>query len=189
VKEKCSLYCLINITNPKSLHVFISSIKISSRVRSACSRLMYRERSMSLAHPRFFQKSSLRVISLTALCGEESLLHRILLSVPSEWIPMIRWVYANVYKASGTMRPRNTAYPDWRNIIEPTKNGAETPESHYRSRNEFSLYVAQSVLVGLRGLSDLTLISVVTIRIFYGKQPYNFQKLWNNVLNNIDCMW
>jgi len=179
VKEKCSLYCLINIINPKFLHVFISSIKISSRVRSACRvacpRLMYRERSMSLAHPRSFRKSSLRVISLTALCGEESLLHGILLGVPSEWIPMLRRVYANVYEASDTMRPRNTAYPDWRNVIGLTKNGAETPGSHYRSCNEFSLYVAQSVLVGLRGLSGLTLISVVTIRIFYGKQPYNPQ--------------
>jgi len=158
----------------------MSSIKISSRVRSvcraACPRLMYRERSMSLAHSRSFRKSSLQVISsLTALCGEESLLHGILLSVPNEWTPMILRVYANVYEASGTMRPRNTAYPDWRNVIGPTKNGAETPGSHYRSRNEFSLYVAQSVLVGLRGLSGLTLINVVTIRIFYGKQSYNPQ--------------
>ena len=38
----------------------------------------------------------------------------------------------------GPMRPRNTAYRGWRNVIGPTKNGAETPGPHYRSRNEFS---------------------------------------------------
>lgn len=85
---------------------------------------------------------------------------------------MVRRVYASVYEASGTMRPRNTAYPDWRNVIGPTKNGAETPGPHYTGPvYEFSLRVAQSVLVGLRGLSGLTLISVVTIRIFYSKRP------------------
>lgn len=104
--------------------------------------------------------------------SEESLLHGILLSVPSEWIPMVRCVYANVYEATGTMRPRNTAYPDWRNIIGPTKNGAETPGPHYTGPVTSSLSLAQSVLVGLRDLSGLTLISAVTIRIFYSKQPY-----------------
>lgn len=43
------------------------------------------------------------------------------------------------------------SYPDWRNVIGPTKNGTETPGPHYGSRNEFSLRIAQSVLVGLRG--------------------------------------
>jgi len=87
---------------------------------------------MSLAHPRSFRKSLFQVISLTALCGEESLLHGILLSVPSEWISMVRRVYVNVYEASGTMRPRNTGYPDWQNVIGPTKNGAETLGPHYK---------------------------------------------------------
>ena len=133
---------------------------------------MYRERPMSLAHPRSFRKSLFQVISLTALCGEESLLHGILLSVPSEWISMVRRVYVNVYEASDTMKPRNTGYPDWQNVIGSTKNGAETPGP----RNEFSLDVAQSVLVDLRGLSDLTLISAETTRIFTAMQTYNFRK-------------
>lgn len=134
---------------------------------------MYRERSMSLAHPRSFQKSSFRVIGLTALCGEESLLRGILLSVPSEWIPMIQRVYVNVYEASGynetakhslsRLAKCNWAHKKW--------NGNAWAPLH-RSRNEFSLRVAQSVLVGLRGLSGLTLISTVTIRIFYSNQLY-----------------
>lgn len=69
---------------------------------------------------------------------------------------------------------RNWAHKKW-------SGNAWTPLQ--RSRNEFSLDVAQSVLVDLRGLSDLTLISAVTTRIFTAMQTHNFRKSWNNILN------
>jgi len=59
-----------------------------------------------------------------------------------------RWLDARACTRALYNETAKHSYPDWRNVIGPTKNGTETPGPHYRSRNEFSLRVAQSVLAG-----------------------------------------
>lgn len=67
--------------------------------------------------------------------------------VPSECFSNHSWCLRERVHVRPPMRPRNTAYWGWRNVIGPTKNGAETAGPHYRPRNEFSLLNPRLALI------------------------------------------
>lgn len=174
----------------KFLYVFISSIKISSQAEAsfeaACPRLMYRERSMCRLLIRLLSKifnpSNQFNCTLWWRIASPWDIHS--LSVPSEWIPMVRRVYASVYEASGTMRPRNTTYPDWRNVIGPTKNGAETPGPPLHRSRVRVLSPRCSIRAGRLARFERPHLNQRCHDSYFlqqtAVQTYNFRKPWNN---------